>query len=88
MGSTQKLPALECSKHWVDACMGWVWMDVKKEMGFFMYGHGKQILKGNQGRKLASLCPPPLPTCSRYGKRHMISQWGEKGTSADITCIS
>lgn len=39
----------------------------------YMAWHGKQILKGNQ-KKLATT----PPTCSRYGKRHMISHPEEK----------
>jgi hypothetical protein len=64
---------------------GMAWYEMNDDIlkgrgrGEKMDGHGKQILKGNQ-KKLPSLCqlPPLSPTCSRYGKRHMISHPREK----------
>lgn len=63
-----------------EVLMGWDRMGMHVS---YMAWHGKQILKGNQ-KKLATT----PPTCSRYGKRHMISHLEEKGPSADVTCIS
>lgn len=68
---------------WEREWVGWNGWWMKWGMGMDM-GMGSKSQKG-----IKRNCPlfAPLPTCSRYGKRTWFHT-REKGTTADITCIS